>query len=246
LRQIDVLVTHVHANIEYKTIIECRDFTGKLNVTHVDSFCSKITDVKANKGIIVSRKGFSKTAIRKASRLGIGLCIVDGADTVLKEMALELPMVVVTVEPSMHVNVAVKPTRDTAVHESEWSTINDVLLRNQVIDELENGDTEKLLERLRVHVERRVKMGLARDGFDHVFGYIARVVPMCLKPLLQLGNLARALNLNVEFNVRCQTRFGEIARTDEGLRPNDFKLGMSDVGLSVELIAVVDAAFNLP
>ncbi len=59
-RQIDVLVTHVHANIEYKTIIECRDFTGKLNVTHVDSFCSKITDVKANKGIIVSRKGFSK------------------------------------------------------------------------------------------------------------------------------------------------------------------------------------------
>ena len=140
LRQIDVLVTHVHANIEYKTIIECRDFAGKLNVTHIDAFGSKIADIKANKGIIVSRKGFSKTAIRKAGRLGIGLCIVDTTETVLKEMALELPMIAVTIELSLHVSITVKPTRETILRKSEWTSINDIPLSNLVIDELENGD----------------------------------------------------------------------------------------------------------
>lgn len=140
LRQIDVLVKHEHAGVAYTTIIECRDYAGKLSVTHLDAFVSKLTDIKASKGILVSRKGFSKTAVQKASRLGIGLCVVDSADTTLKQLVIEVPVIVKIVHPTLHVKTLMR--NDSSKREvlaSAWTTINDVPLRNLVIQELREG-----------------------------------------------------------------------------------------------------------
>src|SRR5690606_23782735 len=76
-RQIDVLVSSESVGIKFLTIIECRDFKNKLSISSIDGFHSKLVDVKANKGIIISRKGFSSKAISKAKRLGISLCTAD-------------------------------------------------------------------------------------------------------------------------------------------------------------------------
>jgi hypothetical protein len=63
---------------------------------------------------------------------------------------------------------------------------------------------EKLLQRLRVDVERRVEMRLARDGRDDGVGDIGGIVPVDLEPFLRLRDLAGALDLDVELDV-----FGE-------------------------------------
>lgn len=140
LRQIDVLVKHEHAGVAYTTIIECRDYAGKLSVTHLDAFVSKLIDIKASKGILVSRKGFSKTAVQKASRLGIGLCVVDSADTILKQLVIEVPVIVKVVHPSLQVQTLMKnDSSERTVLASAWTTINDVPLRNLVIQELREG-----------------------------------------------------------------------------------------------------------
>ncbi|WP_153772558.1 restriction endonuclease [Pseudomonas sp. MNR3A] len=139
-RQIDVLVKHEHAGVIYTTIVECRDYSGKLNVTHVDAFASKLADVKASKGILVSRKGFSKTAVQKANRLGIGLCIVDSADTMLKELVIEVPAIIKVVHPSLQVKTLMKNNSvERKVAASAFTTINDIPLRNLVIQELREG-----------------------------------------------------------------------------------------------------------
>lgn len=143
LRQIDVLVKHEHAGVEYTTVIECRDHAGKLSVTHVDAFFSKLADVKASKGILVSRNGFSKTAIQKASRLGIGLCVVDSADTILKQLIVEVPVIVKVVHPTLYVKTLMKNNGDQRkVFASAWTTINDVPLRNLVVAELRDGSID--------------------------------------------------------------------------------------------------------
>jgi len=138
-RQIDVLVKHRHAGIEYKTAIECRDYNGKIDVTHVDGFGSKLADVGANKGILVSRKGFTKTAIQKARRLGIGLCQIDTANSLLPSMAVEMPIVVAIIEPIVEIDTVVRPSRTAHVHPNASSIINDTRIRDLVVADIQSG-----------------------------------------------------------------------------------------------------------
>jgi len=51
--------------------IECRDRSRKVTVNDVESFGSKCQDTGIDQGIIVSRKGFSKTALAKSQNRGI-------------------------------------------------------------------------------------------------------------------------------------------------------------------------------
>jgi hypothetical protein len=143
-RQIDVLVIHTHASTEYKTVIECRDYSGKLSVTHIDGFASKIIDVHANKGIIVSRNGFSRTAIQKARRLGIELCTVNSADKLLKELVVEIPVVVLLEEIAINVTFLAKNTNERSVKilSKNTTTVNDIPLRDLLVDELKSGSIQ--------------------------------------------------------------------------------------------------------
>ncbi len=78
-REIDVLLRSRIAEMPLLTIVECRDHKRRLDVTAIDAFQSKIADVRANKGVIVAREGFTGTAIKKARRLGITLCTASNA-----------------------------------------------------------------------------------------------------------------------------------------------------------------------
>ena len=73
-RQIDVLLRSEVACLSMLTIIECRDYKKKLNVTYVDGLHSKLLEVAAHKAVFVTRRGFTKGAMRKAERLKITLC----------------------------------------------------------------------------------------------------------------------------------------------------------------------------
>lgn len=93
VRQIDVLVRTNVAGEELLTVIECKDLKAPANVMVVDALHSKMQDINANKGIIASRSGFSRTAIQKAKRLGISLCTIDKASNKLFSPASALPIV---------------------------------------------------------------------------------------------------------------------------------------------------------
>ena len=91
-RQIDVLVETTVAGLHLRTIIECRDYNKRLDITHLDGLHSKMQDVNANKAVLVSRKGFSKKAVNKAQRLGITLCTLNNPEIELRDVGLELPV----------------------------------------------------------------------------------------------------------------------------------------------------------
>jgi Restriction endonuclease len=81
-RQVDVLVHSRVGPLAIDTVIECKDYAGKVNVMAVDALHSKMQDLQANKAVLVARKGFSKTAAQKAARLGISLFRADMLDNV--------------------------------------------------------------------------------------------------------------------------------------------------------------------
>jgi hypothetical protein len=105
---------------------------------------------------------------------------------------------------------------------------------------------EELLKCLRVDVKRLVKADLALDGFDDCVGDSGALIPVGLEPLLELRDLASTLHLDVELDVLREAGGGEVAGADECLGANDRELCVRDVGLRMELVAVIDATVNLP
>lgn len=95
-RQFDVVVTRrVEPFGDLKVGIEARDWNSKMNVSHLDAFASKIDDCSdINKGIMINRRGFSNTAIKKAKRLGIGLFRLENRSQEILDTAFALPIVV--------------------------------------------------------------------------------------------------------------------------------------------------------
>lgn len=54
------------------------------------------------------------------------------------------------------------------------------------------------------------------------------------------------LHLNVQLDVLREAGSGEVAGTDQRLRPYNLELGMRDISLCVELLTIVHAALNPP
>ena len=86
---------------------------------------------------------------------------------------------------------------------------------------------------------------MARDRRDDGIRHFGRIVPMSLEPFLKLGDLTRALNLNIKLDVLGKPGRREVARTDQRLGADHFEFRVRDIRLRVELLAVVDAAIDL-
>lgn len=66
-RQIDILIRLLKdGKVDSTCLVECKHYAQKINVKIVDSFIGCLEDVNADKGVIVSEKGFTKAAINRA------------------------------------------------------------------------------------------------------------------------------------------------------------------------------------
>lgn len=71
--QIDVLTSHSDGIHTYKTAIECKYWKDTVNKDIVMKLSGIVEDASINKGVIVSRKGFTPDAIGFAKHVNIGL-----------------------------------------------------------------------------------------------------------------------------------------------------------------------------
>lgn len=91
LRQIDVLVRTKVGPFDLTMIVECKDTERVVVIGVIDEIESKMRDVGANKAVVVTRRGFSKTARQKAKRCGIKLLLANQLHLV-KDLPFELPV----------------------------------------------------------------------------------------------------------------------------------------------------------
>lgn len=72
-RQIDILVKRTVGQYPIVIVMECKDYKRAVDVKEVEAFATKLKDVKAHKGALVSGKGFSQAALETAKRHGIDM-----------------------------------------------------------------------------------------------------------------------------------------------------------------------------
>jgi hypothetical protein len=74
-RQVDVWIkARIGGHIPISILVSCKDYKRKLNVTHIESFSQEVQSTGASTGIIYSRSGFSRTALKKANVKGLNCC----------------------------------------------------------------------------------------------------------------------------------------------------------------------------
>lgn len=155
-RQIDVLIKSEVAGINISTVIECKDYNSKISVGKIDEFHSKLLDINANKGIFVSKKGFSSTAVKKAKRLGITICTAHEVMKPSWSIDFEIPLIIDLWQPINHdiqYNLDIEEAGDKVENPH---IVNDINL----IDEILKDWAEKKLDVKRkkglqkIHLER--------------------------------------------------------------------------------------------
>lgn len=72
-RQIDCAVIENIGGIEIFIAIECKELSRPVDVDKVEAFVTKLDDIQAAKGVIVSNKGFTSSARNTAERYSIEL-----------------------------------------------------------------------------------------------------------------------------------------------------------------------------
>lgn len=146
-RQIDVLITSEIAGMKIKTIIECKDYKGRVSVGVVDSLHSVMQDVNANKGVLVSSNGFSSTAINKAKRLGISLYTAHEALSEKWKIDIEIPVLVTEIS-----SVNANPTfqaffdKDDKIHRDAIFNVNDIDVVKALANDLQKLSSETLAQ----------------------------------------------------------------------------------------------------
>ena len=98
-REIDILLKTISFDMEIRTMVECKNHTRKVDVKYLDAIVSKMKDVKANKAVIVSSKGFTSGAKSKAREYDVMLCVAQEALNDNWNIDIEIPIVVFEATP---------------------------------------------------------------------------------------------------------------------------------------------------
>lgn len=81
-RQIDILIDEAIAQYTIRVAIDCKDYQVPVDVKHVEEFMGLLEDIGANKGAIISARGFTETAKKRAKDAGIDVYrLIDTATT---------------------------------------------------------------------------------------------------------------------------------------------------------------------
>jgi hypothetical protein len=67
-RQIDILVERSLGEYNLKIAFDCKCYRRKVNVNDVECFLGMLDDIRVSKGVLVTTKGYTKTAYARAQR----------------------------------------------------------------------------------------------------------------------------------------------------------------------------------
>jgi hypothetical protein len=80
LREHDVILTISEHHHDFVVAMECRDRSRPVGVNEVEAFHQKCLDTSVDKGVIVSSRGFTDTARKKAEAYGVRCLDINKAD----------------------------------------------------------------------------------------------------------------------------------------------------------------------
>lgn len=100
-RQIDVSIRFKIAGHDVLVVIQARDHDSPADINDVGEFATVAKDIRANKGILICRSGFTNGANKLARNLGMDLCRIHDAQSRDWSLEIELPILWIDLFPNI-------------------------------------------------------------------------------------------------------------------------------------------------
>lgn len=104
-RQIDVSIRFEVAGHKLIAAIQAKDYDRPADINDVGKFASVIQDVRANKGIMVCKAGFTDGARKLAQNRGIDVCNIHDAESRNWSLEISLPIIWIDLLPTVEVHL---------------------------------------------------------------------------------------------------------------------------------------------
>lgn len=116
-RQIDVSIRYTIAGHNLLTVIQAKDSDNPADINIVGEFATVIKDVRANKGILICKGGFTSGARLLADNLGIDLCNIHDAQSRRWSLDVNFPILWIDLLPTVRLNMKVRITEPSSFPE---------------------------------------------------------------------------------------------------------------------------------
>lgn len=104
-RQVDVSIRHSIAGHNLLIIVQAKDYSEPADVNIVGEFAAVVKDVRANKGILICKSGFTSTAQAYAKNLGIDICNIHDASSRHWSLDIQFPILWTDFYPNVSLNM---------------------------------------------------------------------------------------------------------------------------------------------
>jgi len=103
-RQVDVSIRWSDTGHDYLTIVQTKDWRSPADINTVGEFAAVVEDVRATRGVLACRSGFSEGAKTYARNKGIALYNLHDAQSRDWNLDLTIPLLWVDLHPLLHFN----------------------------------------------------------------------------------------------------------------------------------------------
>jgi len=127
VRQIDVSIRFALAGHQILTVVQARDHAQPADINDIGEFSAVIKDIRANKGIVICKSGFTEGATRLARNLGIDICNIHDAKSRDWALEIELPVLWIDLLPSLQFAITMNVEGGDLIsrNPSEWIISSD-------------------------------------------------------------------------------------------------------------------------
>ena len=155
-REFDVYWEYEIAGIQYRTVIECKDYNSSVSVADIDALLGKTQSIPGLRLVFATKKGYQSGAKTKAIRNNVDLLIVreqnesdwyapDGTPLLKKihiDIMYQMPTIIHSFSPTLDVDWIAKHTDIDTSKPLSLSGLNSDIL----IEDRSTGQTYSLLE----------------------------------------------------------------------------------------------------
>lgn len=159
LREHDVVLTITSGHHTVLVAVECRDRSRPVGVTQLEGFAKKCQETGIGQGVVVSPRGFTKTAPAKARALGIRCLSLDQVNVLPWLLCEHIELYRTTY---VHIDFTIIPENDFekkpdhfTLETDDGEKITTDILRNNLITALNNQkDASPLKPNVGNHIKR--------------------------------------------------------------------------------------------
>jgi Restriction endonuclease len=227
-REHDLVLTFTQRHHTFVMALECRDWSRKVGVPHVEAFYAKCQRTGIDRDIMVSSTGFAQTALEKAASYNIGCLSLDQAARLNWCLASGVAM---SHRHIIHVHLHVVPERQIAADAKLYTDNGTLIGENEMMqigrqcleDAFSPTDgpvTKRFVDRAPAfHLvdENGHCIGLRRLDVDVTYEITTTVVPLEFREYVDAAKAKQICTVAVA-NVNCARVQGDIVilREEDG------------------------------